>query len=298
MTINDLLQKGGEILKHDSQTPDLDSEILLSFVLERDRAYLYTHREEPVKEKLKQKYYSLLERRKNGEPIAYITNTKEFYSLDFYVDKNVLIPRPETEDLVDLAFEEIQRLVKNVKSRAGSVRIVDVGTGSGCIGVTLIHKIIESGLNGKTGFDFYLIDISGKVLNVAKKNYIKLISDVKNVKVNFVKTDLLKGFKNKFDIIASNPPYIPSGKIDFLDRAVKDFEPRVALNGGRGGLVTIKRLINEAVKRLMPEGRFLFELLEEHPETVKLYLEENFPKYKVEFKKDSFGEWRFAVVSR
>ncbi|MDD3648037.1 MAG: peptide chain release factor N(5)-glutamine methyltransferase [Candidatus Dojkabacteria bacterium] len=314
MTIKDLLRKGSEFLLHDSQTPELDSEILLSFALEKDKTYLYAHGDECVDSKHFAKYLGLLERRKKGEPIAYITNHKEFYELDFIIDENVLIPRPETEDLVDLVFGEIKKMAQKLKppaqgwsvclrrqtsgGKTQKLKIVDIGTGSGCIGTALIYKILRVKLDKIYSFEIFMTDISGKALEIAKKNYRKIIKKQSNPKVNFVKMDLLKGFKNKFDIIVSNLPYIPSEEIEFLEKDVRDFEPRVALNGGRGGIEIVKQLISQAVNKLEAGGVLFIEMYEDHPNEVKYYLNENFPEWEVEFIKDSFGEWRFAKITK
>lgn len=293
MTISQCLKKGFSALEHSSQTPKLDCEVLLSFILGKNKAYLISHAEEEISTLKVRKFSKLIQKRAKGMPITYLTGKKEFYSLPFFVDDSVLIPRPETEELVDLAFAELKRFVKKGMR---SLSIVDVGTGSGNIGITLIYKIIKQKLNAKTRFSFYLTDISGKALKIAKKNFRKLIKKHNNIKVHFVKADLLRGLKKKFDIIVSNPPYIPAEDIEYLDPGVRDFEPRVALDGGESGLGIVKRLIKQSVDRLVDGGVLLFELHETHPNKIKFLLNGKYKGWKASFYKDSFGEWRFCVI--
>lgn len=296
MTIYKLLKKGERIIASNSQSTELDCEILLSYVLRKDKVYLITHKDKLVSSVLEKRFLDLIHRRSKYEPISYIIGKKEFYDLEFFVNKDVLIPRPETETLVDYAYREILKRLKtnNIKL----LRIIDVGTGSGNIGITLIHKIIQAKLNNKCKFNFYLTDISGKALNIAGKNYMKLIKKSRNIKVSFVKADLLSGFTKKFDIIISNPPYIPKRKIDYLDRSIKNFEPKVALNGGTGGFKILKRLILQINKRLEKEGTALVEIDDFLLNIVKYFIEENCPNLRVSFKKDYFGVWRFASIER
>lgn len=304
MKLSELLQKGAEELKSTSQTALLDSEVLLAFILKKDKSYLYTHDNEDISQEECNKFHKFISRRKKGEPIAYIVGKKEFYGLTFTVDKNVLIPRPETEELVDLAFSHITTLLKgSIKKK---IKIVDVGTGSGNIAVALMQKIVESRLNEETLFIFYLTDISGKALKEAEKNWKKLIGRRKGIKVYFLKKDLLKSFNGRMDIIISNPPYIPKEKLEYLDPTVRNFEPKVALDGGEGGLEVVKQLITQSLQYtkdkklslLDRDGVLLFEIHERHPNKIKFLLKENFPEWKVRFKRDSFGEWRFAIISR
>jgi release factor glutamine methyltransferase len=316
MTIGQLLEKGAATLGTTSQTPVLDSEVLLAFVLSKNKAFLYANKQKNVRKNRDKQYLLLIERRRKREPIAYLTHKKEFYSLPFYVDENVLIPRPETEQLVDLTYKEVKRIAlrqfdgfdkltagkltaqgkRMTKSGPRMVSIIDVGTGCGNIGITIIHKILEERLNKKAKFTIYLTDISGKALKIAKKNLKRILKKRNGIKVHFVKTDLLKGVNKKFDIIVSNPPYIPKKQIEYLEIGVRDFEPRVALDGGVGGVEVLKRLITESIEKL--DGVLLFELHERHPLKVRLFLEENYPKWRVKFFKDCFGQWRFAVIKR
>ncbi|MBN2016474.1 peptide chain release factor N(5)-glutamine methyltransferase [Candidatus Dojkabacteria bacterium] len=295
MTISQLLQRGSKILSKKSHTPELDSEVLLAFALAKSKSYLLSHGEQSVSPAKTKKFLKLISKRLKREPIAYLANKKEFYGLDFYVDRDVLIPRPETEQLVDMAYDVIVSLFKKGQKE---IRIIDVGTGCGNIAIALIHKIIEQRLNKKVVFTIYLSDISGKALEIARKNYKKIIKDKDSFKVNFVKSDLLSGMGCCFDIIVSNPPYIPKRQIEYLEPNVRDFEPKVALDGGVGGIEIIKKLIFQSIDRLKEGSVLIFEMHEKHPNEIKYYLEENFPEWKADFHKDCFGMWRFAKVSK
>jgi release factor glutamine methyltransferase len=293
MTINKLLQKAIKVLQEASHTPELDSEILLAFVLGKDKAHLVSYKNKEVSKYKQQKFFNLIQKRKKRAPIAYLTNKKEFYGLEFFIDENVLIPRPETEKLVELSHGHIVSLLKKgVKN----IKVVDVGTGCGNIGITLIHLILKEKLNKKAKFTLYMTDISGKALKIARRNFKRLINKENGIKIYFVKTDLLKDVKCDFDIIVSNPPYIPSKQIEFLEPNVRDYEPRVALDGGEGGIKIVKQLISQAVKQLNKNGALFFEIHEKHPNDVKLFLEENYPNWGAKFYKDCFGEWRFAEI--
>ena len=310
VTISNLLNKAYKILEHVSQTPELDTEVVLAHVLDQDKAYLISHSEDDVDLEQEEEFIGLINRRAEGEPIAYLTGKKEFYGLDYFVNKHVLIPRPETEQLVELVFEEVRRKVLRhgsgqaisdklgAKSNKREIRIIDVGTGSGNIGITLLNLIIKNKLNKKVKFVVYMTDISGKALRIAEKNYKNLIPKRANIKALFIKADLLKGFNSRFNIIVSNPPYIPSGQIDLLDKNVKDFEPHLALSGGELGMKFIRDLISQGTKRLAKSGKLFIEIHEDLPERIKLYIEENFPNWTVVFEKDVFGEWRFAIISK
>lgn len=292
MTIYELLKSAEDVLKGKSKTYSLDCEILLSYILNKDKVYLLVHRDQRLRKNDKDKFLKLVDKRAEGTPIAYLTGKKEFYSEDFCVNKHVLIPRPETEDLVDLAYKDIEKLSR----QKNSLKIVDVGTGSGNIGIILIKKILNTGLDKESRFTFYLSDISGKALRIAKKNLNQIIRDLRDIKVHFVKADLLKGIDTKLDIIISNPPYIPDEDIEYLDKTVKDFEPHIALKGGEGGIKIIKKLIKQAVKRLNTNGVLIFEMHENHPNIIKFFIREKYPDLSVKFYKDSFGMWRFCRV--
>lgn len=275
-----------------SETPRLDCEVLIAHVLSRDRTYVLSHQEAVVPEVKIRKFKNLVRKRAGGCPVAYLTNKKEFYGLPFYVDERVLIPRPETEQLVDFAYNGIAANIESQKLE--SMSIIDVGCGSGCIAISLMHKIRETDLHTKCRFSVYLSDVSGKALQVAKRNYKVIIGSVPGIEVHFVKSDLLYGFSNRFDVIVSNPPYIPEEDIERLDVGVREFEPYVALSGGEGGIQILKRLISQSTERLNPGGVVWLEIHEDHPSRIGLFVQEEYPDWDVRFVKDVFGEWRFC----
>ncbi len=293
MTIRNLLSKSLGSLKHFSQTAELDSEVLLAHVLGKNRVFIVANYDQEISKNKCSIFFDLVKRRKKGEPIAYIVGYKEFYGLEFKVNKNVLIPRPETEELVKMIIKRIK-----TDERIKQIRIIDVGTGSGNVGISLINRIVVRNLNKKIKFCIVLSDISLKALEVAKKNYKALIKNTNNVDVKFVKSGLLKEVAGKFDIIVSNLPYIPTEEIHLLDKSVKGFEPRKALDGGEGGMDLIRDLINQihTGSRLKRGGEIFLEIYEEHPLELKMFIEENYPDYKVSFMRDTFGEWRFCMI--
>jgi release factor glutamine methyltransferase len=220
---------------------------LLAHALGRDRAYLFTHDDERLGEEESSAFRRLVERRAAGEPLQYVTGRQEFYGLDFEVTPDVLIPRPETELLVEAALEVL---------RAHAAPLVcDVGTGSGCIAVALLHERADARA--------VALDISSAALRVARRNAERhgvserlaaLVSDC---------FDALRGGgpgRARFPLVVSNPPYIAEGELAGLQREVRDHEPRAALTPGGDGLSVIRRLVSEAPEFLEPGGHLLFEI--------------------------------------
>lgn len=226
------------------ESPVLSSDLLLGFVAGCDRVYVLSHAEENLPEGAWEHYRSLVLRHSKGEPLQYLTGEREFYGLDFHVTPAVLIPRPETEILVEAAIAIIRK-------RPGSDRMfADVGTGSGCIAVSVAHEVPSS--RG------WATDISGRALEIAYRNALRHnVSE----RIQFVRTDLLECFCREpvFDMVLSNPPYVPLEEYNTLPAGVRDYEPRRALSGGRDGLDFYRRLAPAAGPRLKPGGYILFE---------------------------------------
>lgn len=222
MKIGDLLTQGTDLLRENKiRTCVLDAQLLLAHYLKVDKLFVINNRKCDLAEY--DGYFDLLARRANHEPMAYILGEKEFMSLNFYVDKNVLIPRPDTEILV----EEVMEIIKNKRKKA-----LDIGTGSGCIGVSLLANCKHLSVVGA--------DISDEALKIAKKN-----ADNNKVGKRFstLKIDILNETPDKkFDIIVSNPPYIEPEVIETLESDVKDYEPYQALYGGEDGLDFYRRI--------------------------------------------------------
>ncbi len=246
-TLGELLAGGVRFLREesDTSTPRLDAEVILAHVLGVDRVYLYRESDHKPSPAVCRQYRALLERRAAGEPVAYITGHKEFMGLDFIVGPPVLIPRPETELMVETALQEVSGL----KNRPV---IVDVGTGSGAVAVSLARLAPHC--------DVYATDISAGALALARENAAR-----HGVGVRFYRGDLLEPLRGVLErkpvrVITANLPYIPDGEMDNLPREVRDYEPREALAGGCDGLEHYRRLVSGAARFLAPEGLLLMEI--------------------------------------
>jgi release factor glutamine methyltransferase len=224
-------------------SPELAADILLGFTLGWDRVRIISHPEEAIVEDLWINFKNLIERHASGEPLHYLTGEREFYGLSFRVTPAVLIPRPETELLVEKTIE----LLKVYPSPA---RFLDIGAGSGCIAIAIAREV--------TSTTVWAVDISAAALNVAKQN-----ADRHGVadRIHFVQGDLLDSFlpNESFDFILSNPPYVPLSECDNLPSDVRDYEPHLALFGGETGLEIYSRLIPRVPSHLAPGGYCLIE---------------------------------------
>ncbi len=238
LSIQTALLQGVKLLEDGAiGVPRLTAEGLLVHALGRERSYLYAHPEEPLSEVAWLHFGRYLHERLKGKPTQYITGRQEFYGREFRVTPDVLIPRPETEHLIESALARI---------RPGDV-VLDVGAGSGAIGITLALE---------TAAQIYATDISIAALHVAGENARRLAANV-----SLVACDLTSAFSDRsFDLVASNPPYVPQTDQPALQREVRDYEPAVALFGGPTGLEFYQRLANEARRVLRPDGWLLLEL--------------------------------------
>lgn len=196
-----------------------------------------------------------IEKRLKHIPLAYIFGETEFYGLKFIVSKDVLIPRIDTEILVE-------KLIDEINSRDKNVDVLDIGTGSGAIAVTIAKE---------TNAKVTAVDVSENALKVAKQN-----AKINNVKVNFIHSNLFENVKGKFDIIVSNPPYIESAEINKLMPEVKDFEPILALDGGKTGLEFYEKIVDNAGKYLKPQGKLFFEIGYNQNEAVSKLMKDKF----------------------
>lgn len=230
---------------HDTEGADMGAELLLEFILGFERGQLFAHPELLLREKEAARYADLLKRRADGEPVAYLTGAKGFWNYDFVVSSDTLIPRPETELLVESALE----LFRNKNDR---ISILDLGTGSGAIILTLLRDLPNAqGL---------AVDVSEKALKVARNNANLLeVSD----RAHFLQSDWFENIPEQdepeYDLIVSNPPYIKSSDILTLQREVRLFEPELALNGGADGLEHYRAIIEKAHLYLKPQGWLGFE---------------------------------------
>jgi len=242
MIINSLIKQGSKILKKQNiESHQIDAELLLSKAIKKDRVFLLTNDEYEVSQKETSDYLNFILRRKHHEPLSYIIKRKEFWSLSFNVNHNVLIPRPETETIVE-------QVVRRFKGK-GSLNILDIGTGSGCILLSILKELKNSYGTG--------IDKSFKALTIAKKNSRKL-----NLlqRAKFIHCDVDNFNFGTYDVVVSNPPYICSRKIGYLGEDIKGFEPRMALDGGSSGLETITKVIIKAEKLLKTRGSLFMEI--------------------------------------
>ena len=259
MNIKNLLNESSKKLDFlSNELAKLDSEILLSKVISKDRKYLILNPEKKINDENSKLFNNLIERRKKGEPIAYIIKKKEFWKLDFYIDKNVLIPRPDTE----LIVEEVLKLY-NAKHK---LSVLDIGTGSGCILLSILRE--------RKNFFGVGIDISKKALNVARFN--AKIHHLEN-RTKFYKSDVDKFLLGKYDLIISNPPYIKKHDLKYLERDVVGYEPKLALDGGQDGYSKITKVISRASILLKKNGKFILEIgCYQKNEIVKKLRDKNF----------------------
>ena len=242
MNIQTLLNQASKTLDNSSNTSSkLDSEILLSKIIKKNRQYLILNSNEELKKENIKSFDYLVKRRKKGEPIAYLINKKEFWKQNFYINQNVLIPRPDTEILV----EETLKLF-NVNSK---LNMLDIGTGSGCILLSILKE--------RRNFFGTGIDISKKAINVARFN--AKMHQLSN-RVKFYNSDVDKFLIGKYDLIVSNPPYIKRQDLKYLEVDVKGFEPKLALDGGKDGFSKITKVISKTSTLLKRNGRFILEI--------------------------------------
>ncbi len=258
MNISNLLKEGSDILKKNNiQTNQLDAEILLSKLMNKKRERLIINSDENVSNEIINNYNTLLERRSKKEPIAYIVNQREFWSKDFYVNKHTLIPRPETE----LLCENVIKLFKDKE-----FNFLDIGTGTGCILLSILSELKKAKGIG--------IDVSKKAIDVAKKNSINFnLED----RAKFIVKPFNKIYGYKFDLIVSNPPYIKSIDIKNLKEDVRNFEPKLALDGGKEGLDVIKKVIYKSKTILKKDGLLALEIgFKQHYKVSQILKEQGF----------------------
>jgi release factor glutamine methyltransferase len=242
-------------------SPRLNAELLLVFTLECDRAYLYAHPERQLSANDQSRYDQALTERERGVPAQYITGHQEFWGMDFIVTPAVLIPRPETEHVIETVLERLG--VGRALLPADSLRIVDVGTGSGCIALALAKELPSA--------EIHATENSPEALEIARANAARHQLEAR---IQFHQTDLLRGFeRGRCDFVVSNPPYVGESEEDQVQLEVRKYEPRQAVFAGPTGLEVISRLIPQARESLNPGGWLVMEISGTIAERVRELLE-------------------------
>lgn len=295
MTIKKALFWANKKLKSKNiNSPILDAEVLLAFVLKKTKAFLYAHPEKKLAKKQTEKYKKYINRRAKHEPVAYITGKKEFFGFDFLVNKNVLIPRPETENLVSEVINFINRQTSQPANQPTG--ILDVGSGSGCIIISL-SKLLPKNIRLLT------TEISGPALKTAQKNA-KLHNVEKRIK--FIKGNLLKPIINNPPkplpdnlIIIANLPYLMTKQWQNTQPEIKKYEPRMALDGGKDGLDYYGQIMPQIAKlnKKIKNINCFFEIDPAQGKKIKKLAKNNFAKSKIKIKKDLCGRQRMAIVN-
>ena len=275
MTIKQTLAKGTIMLKSSNiESPKLKARLLLQYILKKPRQYLIVYDNQEVDKKAQWEYFVNIEKLTKGVPLQHITHTQEFMKMDFYVDENVLIPRPDTEILV----EEVIKIAQKIDSP----KILDLCTGSGAIAISLKKYIPNA--------QVYAVDISKKALEIAQKNANRLEANVKFIESNLF--DKVK--KEKFDIIVSNPPYIKKTDINYLSQEVQK-EPQIALDGGYDGLDFYRKISYQAIDYLKFGSYLCFEIGFDQKEVMEII--DKVEHYKGTYcKKDLCGNDRIIIT--
>jgi release factor glutamine methyltransferase len=265
-----------------SESGPLETQALLAYLLDQPRSWILAHPEADLPHNLLVQYFSLIRRAAAGEPLAYLTGRREFFGLEFEVTPDVLIPRPETELLVETALRWL------AARRAGTTSprpplAVDLGTGCGCIAAALaVHA---------AGLRVIATDVSARALAVAERNCAALgVSD----RVRLLQADLLPPLRGRIDLLCANLPYIPTATLEGL--AVIRYEPRLALDGGPDGLRLIERALGQCAPLLAADGLALFEIEESHGKVARDLAEKYFPQADIIMEKDLNGKDRLLRI--
>jgi release factor glutamine methyltransferase len=273
----------------ESSTALIDVEVLLSFTLDVSKEYLISHPDKEVEEADMTLFKFYLERLKSGEPLAYIINSKEFFSLDFYVDKRVLIPRPETEFLVERSLN----FLRNYEDVKGRFKVLEVGTGSGNISVSIAKSLLNEGVDAVE--EILALDVSEDALDVAKMNAEQHSVDYL---IRFVQSDLLEAIDDgeEFDLIVANLPYIGESVHRHIDENVEKFEPSLALFAGENGLDLYEKLFLDLITKNINFNLILIEFGFGQAEDFAIVVDKYFPG-NWSIKQDLAGIDRFLIVT-
>jgi release factor glutamine methyltransferase len=265
--------------RHGSDTPRLDAEILLAHARGCPRIALYTQFDEPLSEPVRARMRDLVQRRAQSEPVAYLVGHREFFSLDFLVTRDVLIPRPDTETLVMAVLDA-------AKSHANA-RVLDLCTGSGCVAIAVAKNCPTAVVTAT--------DISPAALAVAQENAVRHKVDHR---VRLLEGDLFAAVPNddRFDIMTANPPYVTTAELESLARDIRKYEPRSALDGGPDGLDVLRRIVAEAPQHLVPGGWLFVEISSTQADLVRQLLSDDGRYEEIGVKKDLSGRSRVAAA--
>ena len=241
MNIENILKEGISVLKGGKiPNPQLDSEILLSNSIKKDKKHIILNSKEHLTLEQTERFKNLIERRKKGEPVAYLINKKEFWKNEFIVNKDVLIPRPDTELIIEQ--------VLNIYSKDLNLQVLDIGTGSGCIILSILKE--------RPNFYGTGIDISQKSINISKLNAKQL--NIRS-RIKFIHSSIDNFRLGKYDIVVSNPPYIELLNLKYLEKDIS-FEPKLALSGGFDGFSKIRKVVNKTKTLIKKNGKFILEI--------------------------------------
>jgi release factor glutamine methyltransferase len=295
-TVEALLRIGvGRLRESGSESARLDAELLLSKALGVDRTTVLAHPEAPVGDGQRTTFEADLERRATGEPVAYIRGFKEFFGMALAVDERALIPRPETELLVELAEREVMSRLTAAPRPPGTqpIRVADVGTGSGAVAVALMAGLRRRRIQDEV--EIIATDIAPGALELARENAVGHgVAD----RVRFVEADLLPPVVSfPFDVILANLPYVVSAEVDRLPIAAS-FEPRIALDGGADGLVTVRRLVERLPDVLAQTGVALLEIGSDQGEAIEELVAATLRSWTCTVKRDLAGHPRVARIGR
>ncbi len=279
MKYQQILNEGYKILKlNNIKSYNLDTEILLTSTLKLNRSKLILNLDKKIKNNEKTFFFNLIKRRIKNEPVAYITGYKEFWRSKFKVNKNVLIPRPDTETIVEQALKEL--------NNNSSKKILDIGTGSGCIIIFLLKERKKCYGVG--------IDVSKNAIKLAKYN--AKIQHIEN-RIKFFNSDIDKFCVDKYDLIISNPPYIKHHEIKCLEKDIKNHEPKIALDGGFDGYSKIRLIIKKSSVLVKKKGKLILEIgMNQEKEAIKILNLNGF--YKVKIVKDLAGKNRCLISTK
>ena len=242
MNINSAIHQGSKILKNKLiSNSRLDSEILMAKTIKKDRNYILLNSNDIINRNELNNFYNLIEQRSLGNPIAYLINKKFFWNSEFFIKNGVLIPRPDTELLVEN--------VLNITKQKNKIKILDIGVGSGCILLSILKE--------RKNFYGTGLDLSKKCIDITRINANNLGL---SPRLKLYKSDVDKFNIGKYDLVVSNPPYIKKNNIKYLERDIAEFEPRLALDGGLDGLSEIRKVVKKTSELIIKNGKFVLEI--------------------------------------